>query len=218
MMSEDSDRLPRGEIPDPLICPFEGCREAIFKHEGAFKGHMHGKHRIKYELAPQAPNVWYKNRELIPKTKERTTLLPWHNFMLLKRFMYNTSAEDLSKEFNVTVSTINDLFKSPAAKALVAKLESQLEPKMLVQNLMETDIFGKYLDWQQAWVWAMENRDYDAIHKMSKDIALKSLTGDDKIKLPTQITINLGGSDLESKPVLTSYEVVEDEDGDEDYE
>ena len=64
----------------------------------------------------------------------------------------------------------------------------------------------------------MENRDYDSIHRMAKDIGLKNVLGDEKAQLPTSITINLSSSDLESKPVLTSFEVITNDDEEEDYD
>ena len=211
--TNDSERLPRSEIPDPLVCPFENCRAEVFKRESGYRGHMHGKHGVLYENKVLTPAL-RRMREL--DVNDARKLRPWQRLAVAKHVLLGYSLVKAAELMGKSPHALRDAFRSKAGQEYAKLIAEQTEPKMMVQNLLETDLMSKYLDWQQAWVWAMENRDYDAIHRMAKDIGMKPVLGDEKAQLPTSITINLSSGDLESKPVLTSYEVISDDAGDDD--
>ena len=54
----------------------------------------------------------------------------------------------------------------------------------------------------------MENRDYDAVHRMVKDLGLKGIIGDESGQVPTQITVNLSGTDLAAGGGSVSHEII----------
>jgi len=144
-------------------------------------------------------------------------LKPWHCFAIAKHQVYGYTYTKVAEQMGKSATTLSDVVKSPAGRAYAKGIMEQMEPKMMVQNMLETDLLSKYLDWQQAWVWAMENRDYDSIHRMAKDIGMKPVLGDERAQLPTKVVINLGSEDMDSKPVLTSYEIIDDDDDEDDY-
>lgn len=214
--ADDAPRLPRSEIPTSLVCPFEGCRSIPFKRLSGYVGHMSGKHDVLYVKQPLAPGM-KRFKEYVAAYEP--TLRPWQRMAIAKHVLYGYTFVEAAEQMGRQAEALQKAMRSEAGLKYAQQISEQTEPKMMVQNMIESDIFAKYLDWQQSWVWAMENRDYDAIHRMAKDIALKPVTGDDRAQMPTSVTINLNANDIDAKPVLTSYEIIdeENEDGGDEY-
>ena len=207
-------RRPREDIPSDYICPEPYCGAGPFKSEKAYIGHMMGKHRIKYELKRPDLKVM---RDSIDGAKRQ--LLSWHKYAIAKHVIYGTSLTKLAKESGKNPQTLSDIVKSEKGQEYMAELESQSDAVAMVRNMLQSDSLNMYVDWQLAFGWAKENRDYDAIHRMVKDLGLKSIIGEESVQGATQITVNLSGTDLAASSGSVSHEVIlEAEEWDEEEE
>lgn len=200
--SMNEPRRPREDIPNDYICKEPYCGAGPFKNEHAYLGHMVGKHRIKYEL--KNPELSKRLKAIVPSKN----LKPWHKYAFAKHIMYGISLEQIAKDLGKNSTTLRDIAKTPAGEAYLEELDSQTDAVAMVRNMLQADSVNKYIDWQLAFGWAMENRDYDAVHRMVKDLGLKGIIGDESGQVPTQITVNLSGTDLAAGGGSVSHEII----------
>lgn len=199
-------RRPREDIPSDYICTEPYCGAGPFKSEQAFIGHMSGKHRVKYELKNPELSATLKRLKAI---KPNTAMKPWHRHAIAQHVVYDTPWTQIAKDFKKNYDTLREVIKTPEAQAFIVHVEEQLSnPETLVRNLMSSGSVNMYLDWLMSFEWAKENKDYDAVHRMVKDLGLKGIIGDESAQVPTSITINLAGTDLASGGGSTSHEVI----------
>ena len=203
-------RRPREDIPKDYICPEPYCGAGPFKNDHAYLGHMVGKHRIKYEL--KDPELSKRLKAIVPSKN----LKPWHKYAFAKHIMYGISLEQIAKDLGKNSSTLRDISKTPAGEAYLEELDSQTDAVAMVRNMLQSDSLNMYVDWKLAFGWAMENRDYDAVHRMIKDLGLKGIIGDDAGQVATTVTINLAGTDLAASDIKVSHEVIVEADFDEE--
>ena len=194
-------RRPREDIPSNHICPEPYCGAGPFKSERAFIGHMSGKHRIKYEL--KRPDL-----KIMRDNNVTTQLKSWHKYALAKHVVYGTPFAKLAEELGKRPQTLTSIAKTAPGQEYMVELESQSDAVSVVRNLLQSESLNMYLDWLLAFGWAKENRDYDAVHRMVKDLGLKGIIGDDSGQVPTQITVNLSGTDLAAGGGSVSHEVI----------
>jgi len=201
-------RRPREDIPKDNICPEPYCGAGPFKNQSGFIGHMAAKHRIKYEkVVRDQAMAWYDRVDPNKPPKFQT----WHRFALAKHAMYGQSYEKIAKELGKSTESLRKIAQTEEGKKYIAQLEDQAsDPAQMIRNLMSSDVLNKYLDWQLAFEWAKEQRDYDAVHKMVKEIGLKDIIGDELAQQAQQITINLAGTDLAAGGGSTSHEIILD--------
>lgn len=194
-------RRPREDIPNDYTCTEPYCGAGPFKSEQAFIGHMSGKHRIKYEL--KRPDLKLM-REALTDTKLKT----WHKYALAKNVVYGMSLEKVAKELGKNPQTLRDVARTPSGQEYIVELDSQSDAVSVVRNLLQSESLNMYLDWLLAFGWAKENRDYDAVHRMVKDLGLKGIIGDESGQAPTQIVVNLSGTDLAAGGGSVRHEVI----------
>jgi len=132
----------------------------------------------------------------------------WHKFALAKHMMHGTSYEKLAKEVGRSPDSLRRNAVTDEGKEYIAQLESQTEATTMVRNMLQSDSLNMYVDWKLAFGWAMANRDYDAVHRMIKDLGLKGIIGDESGQVPTQITVNLSGTDLAAGGGSVSHEII----------
>lgn len=221
------DKRPLEAIPADYVCP--DCGAGPFKNELGFRGHMAGKHRIKYE-SRQEPKALARFKAKMDKLRERTfdtvgELEPWMKLALARMTLYGLPAtvvlEDMrdgkGKElFKVVV-------KSPGAEAYVEELEKIMDdPGMVMKNLMTDSMLNIYAGWMLSFQAAVEQRDHKLVHQMARDIGLKPALAkfqDSGPQTPTSVVINLGTNDLAAPEIQTTYtamdaELLDDDDDD----
>jgi hypothetical protein len=186
----------RDTIPADLMCVEPYCEGGPFKDQRAFMGHMYAKHRIRYSDAKGK----HVNQVGLEKARK---LLPWHRMMIARKVVYGHSHADLAEEFKKKPQTIANILDWESANV-----------EMLIES-QQLEAFG---DAMLAREWAKENRDYDALHRMNKDIGLhKILTKNDK-SAPTAIVINMPSADamdMYNAPTPTYTIISDEEDSDE---
>ena len=212
-----SKRLPRTEIPANhacRLCDFQG------KNTQSYLSHAAAKHGLKYELKEDPTGrmqKWREQRALMDP--DAFKLKPWHMVALAKHVVYGDSLSAIAKAQGRSPESLRLAKNCPAGQAYIEQVTQQVsDPKFLVQNLFDAASIKITDDWFQAFRWATEARDYDAVHRMAKDIGLKRVFEQDtRDDIPTQITINLGSADLAAAQAETTgyiaAEVLEDENG-----
>lgn len=174
---------------------------------------MATQHGVYYEKAP--PTAKSLALAKYPRhAKEMETLeelKPWHCIALARHELYGQPYTEVGKEMKHSAETIKAVAKSPAGKAFIAKVTEELrDPVKLVKDLMKSDSLEMHLMWLQARDWAFQAKDYEAIHKMAKDIGLQPVLDDAGKTGPTRIILNMNMQDLGSMPVKTSFSIVEE--------
>lgn len=171
------------------------------------------RHGVYYE--PAATSLT-KLKEKYGSTRadlmELEQLRPWHCVALARHVVYGQPFTDVGKEMKHSVDSIRAVAKSPAGQAFIAKMTQELtDPVKLVKDLMKSDSLEMHLMWLQARDWAYQAKDYEAIHKMAKDIGLQPVMEDSNKAGPTKISLHLNMNDLGSPQVRTTFQVMEAE-------
>lgn len=215
--TEAPQRLPRSDIPPDYKCPFEACtwrRPENKRPELTYRNHMAAMHGIYYEKA--VPSAVSQKLAAYPKytdsLREAEDLKPWHCVALARHVVYGQQFTDIGKEMKHSAQAISQIAKSPAGQAFIAKMTEELkDPVKLVKDLMKSDTLEMHLMWLQARDWAFQAKDYEAIHKMAKDIGLQPVVEDGGKNGPTKISLHLNMTDLSAPAVRTSYQLMEAE-------
>lgn len=153
----------------------------------------------------------------LPKTRDKTELkLAWHRNAVIRHWM-GESASSIAKVFNRSESIVYDLMQSPAAKELKDYLDKKLgDPADFAKELAKANSLDVTLDWYMALEWAKEARDYDAVAKMSKDLAalggVQATPPKQEVETTKTITIHFDGSDLNQQTVEAEWEEIVDDD------
>jgi len=143
---------------------------------------------------------------------ELEQLRPWHCVALARHVVYGQPFTEVGKEMKHSPESIKAVAKSPAGQAFIEKMTQELrDPVKLVKDLMKSDALEMHLMWLQARDWAFQAKDYEAIHKMAKDIGLQPVMDDNAKAGPTQISLHLNMSDLATPAVKTTFQVMEAE-------
>lgn len=181
---------------------------------------MAAKHGVRYESKYKEGTKKSKRLEKV-KQKQKTDFLAmteisqlasWHCAVLAKHVVTGMPLGPLAKEIKHSSETINAVAKSEAGRKYMKSIEDSLhDPILTARNLMASGVVNKLLDWEQMWQLAVESRDYEAVHRMAKDIGLQPIM-DNKQQGPTKIQITLGTDTLGSIPAQTSFQVVEQPD------
>jgi len=136
---------------------------------------------------------------------------------LAKNILYGISYSNLAKDLGKSYESLRKVASSPKGKEYKAELESQTDAVAMVRNMLQSDSLNMYVDWKLAFGWAMENRDYDAVHRMIKDLGLKAIMTDEAGQAQTHVTINLASADLDAIQGTTTHEaIIDDADWEED--
>lgn len=216
-----NERLPFTDIPADLrchLCSFQVPDRIV--HSGArqlsFRNHMAMVHEIYYEKkTPAATSVAgklakYERHASNLKTVEH--LKPWHCVALARHVVYGQPCSDVAKEMKHSPASVNAVKNSPAGQAFIEKMTQELrDPVKLVKDLMASDVFSKHMDWLQAWEWAVQAKDYEAIHRMAKDIGLQPALEQKQQQGPTKISLHLNMNDLAAPQATTKYQLMEAE-------
>lgn len=212
---DDKPRLPRTDIPPDYACPYPDCIWKLPENkrpELTFRNHMAQQHGVYYEKAPASPTAMKlaKYERYGAGLTEITQLAPWHRLALARHMAYGQPFADVAKEMRHSPETIRAVAKSPAGQAFMQQLDQELsDPVKLVKNLTKSDTFEMYMMWQQARDWAYAARDYEAIHKMAKDIGLQPIIEDSAKPGATHLTLHLSVPNLEMPEIKTSWKEVE---------
>lgn len=212
-------RLPRSDIPPDYKCPYPQCswiRPDNKRPELTFRNHMAQQHGVYYEKAPQTAvsKKMAKYERHAVNLEQLEELAPWHCVALARHVVYGQPLTHVVKEMpgRHSAASLRAVAKSPAGQAFIAKASASLQdPVKLVKDLMASDVFSKHMDWLQAWEWAVESKDYEAIHKMAKDIGLQPVLEQKQQQGPTKISLHLNMSDLAQPAATTRFQVMEAE-------
>ena len=173
------------------------------------------RHGIYYEPVPSPMNAlkqkYGANRTELAKLEE---LAPWHCTALARHVVYGQALSEVVKDMpgRHSAETIRQVAKSPAGQAYIAQATEALkDPVKLVKDLAKSDVAEMYFTWQMARDWAVQAKDYEAIHKMAKDIGLQPVLDSAEKTGPTTISLHLNMHDLATPPVKTSFQVMEAE-------
>jgi hypothetical protein len=214
--ADSKPRLPRSDIPPDFRCPYPDC-QFQGKVELSYRGHMHSSHGVLYEKkgadtnSVRASLARYDTK--LEELKELDQLAPWHCVALARHITYGQPFAEVVKEMpgKHSADSIRAVAKSPAGQAFLQKASENLkDPVQAVKNLMASDVFSKHMDWLQAWEWAMEAKDYEAIHRMGKDIGLAPALDSQQKAGPTKIVLNMQMGDLGATQIPTRFEMVKD--------
>lgn len=220
------DKRPLEAIPANLVCP--DCGKGPFKNELGFRGHMAGKHRIKYES--RVSEEQRKRMMALKKLDERSfdtpmDLEPWMKLALAQMTLYGLPQNAVLE--NIRDGKGKDLFrvvvKSDGAAAYVEEIRKTLEDTgLVVRNLMTDNMLNIYAGWMLSFQAAVDQRDHKLVHQMARDIGLKPALAkfqDAGPQTPTSVVINLGTNDLSAPEISTTYtavdaEILDDDDDD----
>lgn len=170
-------------------------------------------HDVYYERAPLSETG--KKLAGLPRRAEEVAKLeelkPWQCVALARHVMSDWTFTQIGKETRHSPDTISALVKSPAGQAFIAKLNEECaDPVKLVKNLLAGDTVNKWAGWQMAWDWAVQAKDYEAIHKMAKDIGLQPALEQKQAVGPTKISLHLNMHDLGAPQTRSTFTVIED--------
>lgn len=214
-------RLPRSDIPPDYRCPYPTC-EFQGKVELSFRGHMATAHGIKYEKAPpsqvkQALSKWNKSKDDLLATPEINQLPSWVCAALAKHVVMGTPMSILAKEGKHSAETLSHYSRSPAGKSYMEQISGNLhDPIKTTRDILAIGMPAKLIDWEFAWQLAVAAKDYEAIHRMAKDIGLQPALAEKEKQGPTTISLHLSMADLGTPSIPTRFievmdaEIVED--------
>lgn len=217
-MSKEN-RLPRADIPPNYACPYPACGfkppAESKRPELTYRNHMAMTHGVYYEKAPPSAVAQKlalaKANRYADDLQAIEQLKPWHCVALARHVVYGQPYSEVAKEMKHSAASVQAVAKSPAGKEFIARATQELsDPVKLVKDLMKSDVFAKQMDWMQAWEWAMQAKDYEAVHRMAKDIGLQPALDDAQKAGPTKIILNMNMNDLGSPQVKTSFSIVEE--------
>lgn len=175
-------------------------------------------HGVYYEKAPMSPvaqkmaalGLERYNDNLI-NMQEIAELASWHCAALAKAEITGLPLSEVAKEGKHSPETLRRVAKSPAAVKYIAEVRSNLhDPVKTVKNLLAAGMVNKLLDWEQAWQLAVQAKDYEAVHKMAKDIGLQPALEQKQAVGPTKISLHLNMHDLGTPAVKTTFTVVDE--------
>lgn len=207
--------LPLADIPTDFKCPQPECHDQpLWQDEAAYRGHMAGKHRIRYKSrAVVNPG----DRGRTPYT-EMTELRTSYKLAVVEHELFGTSWEDLGKKYNKSGGTLSAVGRSPGGTKLRAEVADMAGDTMqLVKMLQQGATAELYSQWHIMAQTAFHNGDAKLFHTMMKDIGLKPLI-EDKNAGPQTLVISGVSDDLAEKIVDTTFTLREPEIDEADYE
>jgi hypothetical protein len=174
---------------------------------------MATNHKVYYELAE--PSAVAKKLAKLTRYTDDVAKLeelkPWQCVALARHVMSDWNFTEIGRETKHSPATISALARSPAGRAFIEKLHQECsDPVRLVKNLMAGDTVNKWAGWQMAWDWAVAAQDYEAIHKMAKDIGLQPALEQEQKAGPTKISLHLNLNDLAAPIAKSTFSIVED--------
>lgn len=204
-----SDRLPRDRIPDDLKCWFPECQDRErFNTLQGFIGHMAGKHLVKFERQ-QRDTGWLEKlraNEVDPKDSP-DRLLPWHAVGIAKRVLFGQQWKDVAADMQLSKNKkeqLGRMFNTKVGQEFAAKLQEMAEDNVqITKALLGEMMTGIAMDWFAAFQWAVDARDYNAVHRMSREIGLQEVLKDNTPDgAGRTIVVHIGeGSSIESPEV-----------------
>lgn len=204
----DLPRLPASSIPEDLTCTL--CDPPVQMTKiGAYKGHMHFKHGIHFEVSETTKMI----RAAVPKDAERLIeaedLPVWMKVAIIKHEIFGESYTRVAEEMGKSAATISSYARTPAGIKAIKSVKEMTDMKSLIKVMMEGALTHMYADWLMALEWAKHARDYKMIHTMIKDVGLQPILQDAKNQnsAPTTLILNLGSSDLKTVEAQTAYVV-----------
>ena len=154
-----------------------------------------------------------------PTYKELEVLKPWHAIAVTRHHLFDETWADISKDISRNETTLSAIANSPAGKRLTAFLKSKVsDPVGLAMILAQANSLGVTTDWYMALEWAKEARDYDAVARMSKELAalggVQATPPKQQIEETRTVKIVLDTDSLETEAVEADFTIVEDEEDD----
>lgn len=156
-------------------------------------------------------------RDQYPDTRERETLKVWHYHAIAKKYIYGLTWEEVGKIFNKSKGYLSSLACSPAGRRFREKIQN-MEPEQIAEITLKAASVNATQDYMMALEWAKEARDYQAVHRMTKDLLDFADVGSKKDQGSggRTIHIHLDAKDLESPEIETDFQVLDAEVLDED--
>lgn len=218
MAASEKPRLPRSDIPPDFKCPYPDC-EFQGKIELMYRGHMSSAHGILYERKDTVNAIktalakYEKTKAELEQFEEISQLASWHCALLAQHVVTGMPLGPMAEAIKHKAETINSVARSPAAKKYMEKIHANLhDPAQTVKDLLSAGMVNKYIGWEQAFQWAVEAKDYIAVHKMTKEVGLHELLGDqNKQSGPTKIVLNMNMGDLGATQIPTRFQMMEAE-------
>ena len=215
----EPERLPRSDIPPSYECPYPDCswkRPENKRPELTFRNHMAQQHGVYYEKAPPSETSkklekYARHASQLAEMEEITQLASWHCAALAKAEITGLPLSDVAKEVRHSPETLRAVARSPAAQKYVAEIRSNMhDPVKTVKHLLSAGMVNKLVDWEMAWQQAVANKDYEAVHRMAKDIGLQPALETQQQQGPTKISLHLNMTDLAAPAAKSTFTVMEE--------
>lgn len=158
---------------------------------------------------------WY---DKVKKPEELEVLKPWQTAALIHRFLFQDSWAKCARSAGKRdAKHLSQIAKSPAAKRLTDYLEKSIgDPVQMAKDIAAAASLNVTLDWYMALEWAKEAKNFEAVARMSKDLAalggVQATAPKQEIETQKTIKIVFDGTDLDQEIVEADWEEVQDED------
>lgn len=144
----------------------------------------------------------------------------WHKVAAIRSWLGETHAS-IAKSFNRSPATVSSVLKAPAAKNIKAYLDEHYsDPVALAKELAKANALDVTGDWYLALEWAKEARDYEAVAKMTKDLAalggVQAQAPKQEVETHKTVRIVLDTDTLDAGIVEADWEEVHTEEDDDD--
>lgn len=213
--------LPYAEFPEgpPFTCPW--CDSSrTFKGANGLRGHAMAKHGIKWEPSGKMSETrrdWLAKKGLLKfdglKPGENN-LKGWMHMAVYLREVNDYNHAEIAHKLGKRPDVIEKFFKSPASVDCVEFVRHKLneDPVGLARMAMQAKSYDATMDFLFALEWAKNAQDYDAVHRMTRDLlkATAVMQPDPEDATKQTIVINIGeGRTLDIPTVEVDYEIVE---------
>lgn len=169
--------LPFEEFPKDLRCPW--CPESprIYRSSKGLRGHAAGKHGIFWTPTPwdelsESYKVMLTERRLY-MAGDYTKLQAWHMLGISMVELLGYTWEEAAKELGRYAQSkkLAKAAASDAGLAYIAELHAKVANPAEVARMMLTEQSAAAgVSFLMALEWAKEAHDYDAVHRMTKDL------------------------------------------------
>lgn len=151
---------------------------------------------------------------------EFSQLPVWVRNVAAMNVLLGVSFADGCKKFNRSTATLQNYKDSQAYKEWEAELKDKAaDPEFMAQALLKSSTLNVTLEYLAAYEKAIQSGDYKEVAKISQDlldrggVVKKKEVKDQRVV----VKLDLGGSDINAPVIEASYEVVDDEEEEEDY-
>lgn len=221
LKKDTKERLPRTDIPPNYKCPYPDCSfkvsEESKRKELAYRNHMAVNHGVYYEKAPPTETAnklaqYTRHGQELEKLQEISQLASWHCRALAEAEVSGLPLSTVAKQMRHSVDTLRAVARSPAGQKYLETIRANMhDPVRVVRDLLAAGTVNKLLDWERAWQQAVDAKDYQAVHRMAKEIGLQPALEATQQQGPTKISLHLNLNDLAAPAVKTSFTVLEAE-------